>query len=406
MNNKDECIKTLYNNLGEIEDKQLNSTFQERNMTVENSNIAFRAYLKKKLKINKNNSIQLIASQRGSGITTELKKLKAELENEKYIVAYCPLKELINTGDTHYVDILLAMLKAVSDELSAKEIYYNYTSLGDVNLSDLKDLIPFKGLDFKVKFSMISEYIKNSDYLKEKTRSIFDKQALAFFDSCNKTLANARKALKDSEYKDIILIVDDFNKLATSSKEEYDIIDRLFIKNKEAFECPGINIILNLPLYKAFEEKDFSYQALWGEDFIIFAQQCIGENGCQQFEQLIKLVRKRLQLSNCEVFATEDLNEFVKCSGGNLNQLFSLIRQALLLTEELPVTLETVSKAISLKKHNLKRPLKEEDFDNINMLKSSINTTDRETFLRYLKKNYLFFCAQSPEKFILNPLFY
>ncbi len=56
---------------------------------------------------------QLVSGHRGSGKSTELKRLQRRLENEGFIVVYTDVGETLDLGDIRYTDVLLAITKGI-----------------------------------------------------------------------------------------------------------------------------------------------------------------------------------------------------------------------------------------------------------------------------------------------------
>lgn len=60
---------------------------------------------------------QLVTGHRGCGKSTELFRLKENLERQKYFVVYLDIGDMLDLGDIEYLDVLTGIAKAVVAEL-------------------------------------------------------------------------------------------------------------------------------------------------------------------------------------------------------------------------------------------------------------------------------------------------
>lgn len=404
MDNTGELLTELYNIFGTLEPEKFNDTYV-------NLNQEERSYLYNKITRSNVSQQFLLTGQSGTGKTSFLFKLKEELENENYFVVYCPMEQILNLHDVHYIDIILGILKCVTETLEQKEIYLNYSTLGTVNLSELKDMVPFKGLDFNLKFTKIVEHIYYSDYLKEKVRILFDKQGLRFYDSINIIIKQAKAELCKLKYKNLVIIVDDLNK-CSSLQDNHKPLDDLLIKYCKYFKQLNTNIILSIPVQYGFCEKTPLLNRIWENNLCILGNINIiddDEHQKQFNEDLLKeIITKRVTLTKSEnnkIFSDEALDNLLKTSGGNISQLFRVIQESCLITESVPIENFVVDRVKfkfiesylrSLPSSLQKITLSPEFNDQL------LNDSEKLSLITF---NYLLYYSKTEKKTIKNPIY-
>jgi len=99
--------------------------------------------MRKIIELSDTTTCQLLAGPRGSGKTTELKRLQKNLEGDRYWVVYCDVTTGIDLEDTETIDIVLALIKIVVDELDQREIQIP-PELLEQFLSNFKEIVLVK----------------------------------------------------------------------------------------------------------------------------------------------------------------------------------------------------------------------------------------------------------------------
>jgi len=76
--------------------------------------------LANKIRLSEKLTCQLVTGHRGSGKTTELRKLQNELENftEKLFVVFCEIDEDVDRNDIDFPDVLIAIVRQMAFQLN------------------------------------------------------------------------------------------------------------------------------------------------------------------------------------------------------------------------------------------------------------------------------------------------
>jgi hypothetical protein len=410
MHSPEQPLNTLYNIFSEQPDFLPGELYCQRPDCSSIEGVPIQVYLYNALMLADTSFCQLISGQRKTGKTTELLQLSQTLTDEKNIVIFCSLQKLININDIHYVDILLAMLKILSEQLASYQIFIPYTDLGKVNLSDIKDIIPFKGLNFELKFSKVSDYIQYSEKLRKQVRELFDQQSYELYYAINTVLAQARKAIQLSGYKDIIFIVDDLDHCKPSNKKQYRQLDTFLIKHNRLLQQLDAKIILSVPFFKVMYKENFKLHHHWQTPSCVLYNFSVspGTFATPEHKQdaafLKSIIEKRLVLTGLnlsDAFTDSVLTMAIEASGGNPGQLFNIIRQCCILSQKLPVCENTLKNAIKNLHIDLYRSLTAEMFKAL-----TGDLTDPETLNPALRRdllanNYLLYTNDGPR---VNPI--
>ncbi|MEW5819105.1 MAG: P-loop NTPase fold protein [Cyanobacteriota bacterium] len=375
------------------------------------SNDTILKYLLNKINLKSRSLCQFISGHKGSGKTAFLNKLKIELENQNYFVVYCDMKTLINIYDFNYVDLMLALLKKTTEVLADKEIYLYYTSLGNINLSELKDMIPFKTLDFNLKFSMISDYIKYSDFLKSKVRYVFDAQAITFLSSIKEVLNQIKIKLNNNNYKDLIIIIDGLDHIVMPNKNDPDNLEQILFNKSMFLKEIDTDLIINLPLYYYFSANSNNLCNHWQESLLYFPVSRHTNNNETAVEAsyhfLTDVIKKRLSSVKkdiASVFSDEYLNKALYYSAGNTGQLFKIIYESLIIKNSLPLEADDIYEPVKLLKHDLIRSVSADKLQQLITLAENPEQFDPVNNSDLLNKGFIFYYPDQKIQFILNPV--
>lgn len=208
---------------------------------------------------------QLFTGHVGCGKSTELLRLKADLEREDFHVVYFESDEDLELGDVDVSDILLAIARQVSNSLEQmeqmeiaetkglKEIILGATKiLGNIDWSVEEVNLGIMGI------GKITAKTKASPELRNKLRGYLEPQTKGIIEAINQELLEPGiKRLKKLNKKGLVVIVDNLDKLDSSPKpwgrpqHEYIFIDR-----GEQLRGLNCHIVYTMPLALRFS-SDF-----------------------------------------------------------------------------------------------------------------------------------------------------
>jgi hypothetical protein len=407
--NEQERINSIYNRLASFSEDELDTLYSPGRPGLLSAGCSFRDYLYNSILISEQSFCQVISAQKASGMTTELLKLKHNLEEDNYFVVYCPLKKLIHLQDVHYVDIMLAILKCISEKLFEKNIFIYYTKLGDVNLSEIKDFIPFRGQSFEVKFSMTSEYMKYSEHLRARIRALFDQQAFTFYRGLNEILDDIRQNLKANNYKDLIILIDDLDKCILSAEEQSNTLDTFLIDHNIFLKELNAKVLMTIPFDRLIAPDTHKLLQVLDNNIVVLPnliQQA--ENKDESIDTFLReMLSKRVQsidLSVEEIINQPALERLLYLSSGNPGQFLRLLQQACQLSATLPVEEKSIDNAAKLLKETMLRHLPQGFIEKLKQETQSPDTFNITKHKVAFAGNYLFYTAGKTPSCFVNTL--
>ncbi len=340
---------------------------------------------------------QLFTGHIGCGKSTELLRLKAELEQEGFHVVYFESSKDLEMGDVDVGDILLAIAKRVSESLdrltleepkrlksilqgAAKLLQtemefekFEIEGLGN-KISASKEGITFDGLGNQFSagkegitivamgIAKITAKVKHSPHLRSKLRGYLEPQTNGIIEAINKELLEPAIAkLKQHGKKGIVAIVDSLDRVDSAPKpwgrpqQEY-----LFVDRGEQLRSLHCHLVYTMPLPLRFS-NDFGTLI---ERFIARPQvlpmvpvQC--RDGSEHLEGM-NLLRQmvlarafpdleplqRLEKMTLIFQDTETLDRLCRVSGGHVRNLLRMLNDAIKKQRGLPISRQTIEDVI------------------------------------------------------------
>ena len=209
---------------------------------------------------------QLFTGHLGCGKSTELLKLKAELEAENFHVVYFESTHVLEMVDIDITDILLAIAGLVSKNLEAMNLRVQpsyFTKL----FSELVDFLqtPLElGLEaeLSVGIAKITAKTKESPQLRRRLRDYLEPRTENILQSINKELLDrANLELKARGKKGLVVIVDNLDRVATRPLPSgRSLPEYLFIDRGEQLRKLNCHIVYTIPLALTFSNDSAELQ--------------------------------------------------------------------------------------------------------------------------------------------------
>jgi hypothetical protein len=179
---------------------------------------------------------QLFTGHIGCGKSTELYRLKAELEEQGFYVVYFEADQDLDVADVDVTDVLLAIARQVSSKLETMKIRlqpgYFARLLADIG-AVLQTPIEFSEAEFSVGIGKIVARTKDSPQFRSQLRQYLESRTSSILESINDELLNRATAeLMQRRYKGLVVIIDNLDRVenrlnaAGRSQPEYLFIDR------------------------------------------------------------------------------------------------------------------------------------------------------------------------------------
>lgn len=290
---------------------------------------------------------QLFTGHLGCGKSTELLRLKAELEEQKFNVVYFESTRVLEMADLDVTDILLAIAGQVSESLETMQIRLKpkYFAKLFTEIVDFLQTPVELGVEaeLSVGIAKITAKTKESPQLRRRLRDYLEPRTENILQSINKELLEpANSVLKAKGKKGLVVIVDNLDRVAIRPLPSgRSLPEYLFIQRGEQLRKLNCHLVYTIPLALTFSNDSAELQHRLGGGVapkvlpMIPVRLRSGEicpEGLELMRQMVLarafpdiIPSDRLSLIT-EVFDTlETLDRLCLISGGHVRDLLGLL---------------------------------------------------------------------------------
>ncbi len=341
-----------------------------------------------------NSHLQLLfTGHRGSGKTTELLRLKKELETAQFFTIYLDIEDILDLGSLSYLDVLIAIAKQTQIALHEQDMPLSEELLDNIStwfaeriIEDSTFTTAEGGIDTAIKsgvklpffelFAKLTANIKAASSRRETIRQNLKREISVFIDKLNTLIGAARQTVQNNNYKDLVIIVDGLEKMHYElNGEGQSSHSELFVRHAEQLRAPMCHIIYTVPISLAYNQNlsaDF-------DEIKVLPMVNIKEDG---IAKLIEIITQRVDVE--QVFADLDLlNTLAKTSGGVVRDLMRLIRMSTE-TDAAMISTTEVDYAINTLRKQYDRLIRNEDIAIFKQIKTTQRIQSDESFARLL----------------------
>ncbi|MFB2837790.1 P-loop NTPase fold protein [Floridanema evergladense] len=383
---------------------------------------------------------QLFTGHIGCGKSTELSRLKAELEQKGFHVVYFESSQDLDMADVDISDILLAIARQVSQSLEAAQIklqpnrFLNLLQ-GTVNLlnsevTGLKAKVPVVG-DIGInaeggKFSLavgigeITTKAKDSKDIRSLLRQHLEPRVNNILEAINHELIEpAQKQFKQQGKAGLVVIIDNLdridNRLRPSGRTQPEY---LFVDRGEQLNKLKCHVIYTVPLVLAFSNDKENLTNRFGSDPQLLPMVRVQERDGSPCVEGIALLQQmimarafpdlepdqRLSLI-LEVFdAPETLERLCKVSGGHVRNVLVLLNSCLK-KDDPPLTRDLVEQVISQRRSELSKAVTPEEWKLLRQVAQQKTVRGEEEYQTLLRSLFVFEYRDAKESwFDINPI--
>ncbi|MEH2450604.1 P-loop NTPase fold protein [Nostoc sp.] len=209
---------------------------------------------------------QLFTGHLGCGKSTELLRLKAELEVQQFHVVYFESTHVLEMADVDVTDILLAIAGQVSESLEAMKIRLKptyFTKLFGEIVDFLQTPIDVGvEAELSVGIAKITAKTKESPQLRRRLRDYLEPRTANILQSINQELLErANKELKARGKKGLVVIVDNLDRVAIRPLPSgRSLPEYLFIQRGEQLRKLNCHVVYTIPLALTFSNDSAELQ--------------------------------------------------------------------------------------------------------------------------------------------------
>lgn len=282
----------------------------------------------------------LFTGQRGTGKSTELKRLKLRLEELDAVVFYVDLSEfLLLTKEVEISDFLISVAGAMSEQLEQRyggapgnRGYWDRVS------DFLQTRIDIKEFSVKLPGADIKAALKNDPDFKRRVQEAARGHIAQLVRDAHEFLTDAVKYVRGKcgdEDKKVVLLVDSVERIRGVGNEAmavYESVRNLFFGHAEHLNVPLLHIVYTVPPYLSVLASGAG-ALMGGAATRRLVSTHIFKDRCRDADPdglavLRSVIAQRY--ANWETILSSDaLDKLAMSSGGDLRELFRLVRLCL-----------------------------------------------------------------------------
>ena len=301
----------------------------------------------------------LFTGQRGTGKSTELKRLKLRLEQLNATVFYVDLSEfMLLTKEVEISDFLISVAGAMSEQLQARygsspggRSYWE--RLGDF----LQTKVEFKELGLKLPGLDIKAALKNDPTFKQQIQLASRGHVAQLVQDAHGFLAEAVALVRqreNDEQRKVVLLLDSVERIRGVGREAmavYESVRNLFFGHAEQLRVPLLHIVYTIPPYLSVLAAGAG--ALMGGAVArrLVSTHIFKDRSREPDPQGLDVLRTVIAERHggwARLLSVEALDKLAISSGGDLREFFRLIRLCLPAVRDdaqLPLSVEAVRPA-------------------------------------------------------------
>ena len=368
---------------------------------------------------------QVLAGHKGSGKSTELFRLKRELESgdSPFFVVYFDVTQEVDANDVDFPDVLIALVRQLAVQLDEQQNIKLKPGYFKDRIHRLGDLltreIDFESFDLQTALGSVSGKIRSSPDARFEIRKLLEPDTSNLLYAANDVIGEAIIELREKGFSGLVVVVDDLDKMAVRlhddagcRTDEYLFVNRA--AQLTAFKC---HVVYTMPLSLVYSHHEQNIAALYGGDVPVVAMTKVRkqppsnaafEPGVRRFRQIIDARLTAADASFEEVFdSAETCKKLILLSGGQPTELMTLVRESIV-THDLPINDESVERARIEGRREYARLLREDHWPIIEKIRStgrySRTRETEQTFRELLDSRAILQYVNNEEWYGLNPL--
>ncbi len=327
---------------------------------------------------------QLFTGHIGCGKSTELLKLKSELEQQGFHVVYFESSQDLDMADVDITDILLSVARQVSESLEAIRIRLKPSYFANL-FTEVVDFLqtPIEietQAELSVGIGKITAKTKDSPKLRRRLREYLEPRTAGILDSINKELLErATIELKRRGQVGLVVIVDNLDRVdirplpSGRTQPEY-----LFIDRGEQLRKLNCHVVYTIPLSLIFSNDGETLINRLGGGIPpkVLPMVPIRRRDGEEFQEGMDLLRKmvlarafpnetiakQIELIT-EVFEdAETLDRLCRVSGGHVRNLLGLLFDCLR-QEDPPISRECLEHVIRERRDTLTSAIDDDEWE-------------------------------------------
>ncbi|MBH8563247.1 AAA family ATPase [Nostoc sp. CENA67] len=367
---------------------------------------------------------QLFTGHIGCGKSTELLRLKAELEQQEFHVVYFESSQSLDMADIDVTDILLAIAREVSQSLEAIKINlkpgYFQNLFHEISEFLQTPLNIGVEAELSVGIGKITAKTKDSPKLRGQLRQYLEPRTNGILESINQELLKpAREKLKQQGKKGLVVIVDNLDRVDNSLKPAgYYQPEYLFVERGEQLKQLNCHVVYTIPLVLIFSNALGRLTNRFGVDPKVLPMVPVKLQDGSQFSPGITLLQQMVmarafpgvsweqsQHLITQVFdSPQTLERLCLVSGGHLRNILMLLFRCLQ-QQDPPISQECVNRVIKQRCNELTLAITDDEWEVLREVAQDKSLRGHEKYELLLHSMFVFeYRNEDDSWFDINPI--
>lgn len=307
-------------------------------------------------------SAQLFSGFRGTGKSTELRRLRRRLREAGFLVVLIDIEDYVNLSVPIDVsDFLMAVAGTFSDALKAPELLGEDASKASYWERLAKFLkrtrIEFEELSFEGGVAgtsvALKAALKSDPDFKQRLQERMAGHLGALVQDVGEFLRDVVRRLKErhGDGKEAVLLIDSLERLrgtSTNAEEVHQSVETLFAGHADKLHLPHLHVVYTVPPYLKVRYPNLGGLFKPGGLLILPAVKVRDEKGAEYrpgFDAIERIVSGRGKWRRL-LGEREALDRIIRLSGGHLRDLLRLLAEVIRRAGDLPVPAEVIDAAV------------------------------------------------------------
>ncbi len=353
---------------------------------------------------------QLFTGHVGCGKSTELRRLKAELEEMGFYVVYFESSEFLDMSDVDVTDILLAIAHQVSASLEANQIWLKpeyFVRLFQEISEILQTPIELSGVEFSVGISKITARTKDSPRLRSQLRQFMEPRTNGILKAMNdELLGRAIAELQRRGQQGLVVIIDNLDRVdARQLQTGRTQPEYLFIDRGDQLSKLNCHLVYTIPLALIFSNENETLRQRFGGGVApkVLPMIPVRTRSHHPYAEGIHLLRhmvlarafpgvepaKRFDHVSQVFDNLETLDRLCLVSGGHVRNLLGLVRNCIQQSDP-PFPRQIVEQVIRSQRDSLARAIDDEEWKLICQVVNQQNVKGEIEYQMLLRSMFVF----------------
>lgn len=318
---------------------------------------AIVARLHQKIILSEGPCCQVLSGHRGCGKSTELWQLRKKLETPQgderpFFVVQIQAEQDLDSNDIDFPEVLVAIIRQLATQFRERLGITLAPGYFKDRFQRLKELalteVTLDELELEVGMAKLSGTLRGSPEARRRIRAALEPDTGNWMTAANEVIGDAVSRLQRNNYRGLVVIVDDLDKMITRPHAEAGCLTTEYLFIHRAAQLTGFlcHVIYTLPIELAYSHHESSIRRLYSGHLPVVPMTKIQTPppnvephapGYAKFHDIISARIREIQVEESTLFQSDTVrDELIALTGGQPTELMSFIRESIV-TEGLPI---------------------------------------------------------------------